>query len=57
MILTMMMMIQKIYRSHKLIVMAIGVLMGLKVAMTPMLMRLVTGNGDADERKRTTAQG
>ena len=57
MILTMMMMIQKIYRSHKLIVMAIGVLMGLKVAMTPMLMRLVTGNGDSDDRKRTTAQG
>ena len=45
MILTMMMMIQKIYRSHKLIVMAIGVLVGLKVAMTPMLMRLVTGDG------------
>ena len=45
MILTMMMMIQKIYRSHKLIVMAIGVLVGLKVAMTPMLMRLVTRNG------------
>ena len=56
MILTMMMMIQKIYRSHKPIVM-VEILMGLKVAMTPMLMRLVTGNGDSDERKRTTAQG
>ena len=55
MILTMMMMmIQKMYMSHKLIVMAIRVLVELKVAMTPMVMRLVTGNGKLthDERKR-----
>ena len=41
-------------RSHKLIVMAMGVLVELKVAMTPMVMRLVTGNDKLthDERKR-----